>query len=405
MRTVMRAALAAAVACGGALVRADDARPANKGAVPEAPREDPRAEFYRRATVRVSAAEEGLKAATDDFAAAVAKFDPKAADALDLTAEAGLKACGQLEAAFREAGKRAKAYQEAVTALRAETAAAPAVYRQMAVYHRELAEKAKTPAFKAGYLESAGAAERLADVMEGRVKELDALAAGGAAGVKPAKDEVDVVVFLAEGEQYFRHMGDFFRGVPGAASAAERKRFRDQLKELAERTDSFMRAYKAFSDKLKAAPVSPKLKAEGERDRAAARERERDRELGKAKALLAEADGLLAERAKQWAVLEPALKGMVESGQQAAAQRAAANFEASWRREWQRYALPPVTLAGGRAAATHAALVPAEHYPVVRGGAAAGFAKVLRRLPAGGVEVEAVVGELRPGDTLLVKVA
>jgi hypothetical protein len=166
-----------------------------------------------------------------------------------------------------------------------------------------------------------------------------------------------------------------------------------------------MEAFRAFSEKLKAAPVSQKLRAERDRDLAAARDRERDRELGNARVLLAEADGLLAKRSQEWAILEPAIKGMVENGQHAAAQRAAANWEASWRREWQRYALPAVTVAGGRAVVSHAALVPAEHYPVVRGGAAAGFARVVRRLPAGGVEVEAVVGEFKPGDVLLVKVA
>ncbi|MBA4063046.1 MAG: hypothetical protein C0501_04930 [Isosphaera sp.] len=402
MRYVTMAALVAAVWVIPS-ARADDARPAAKTPAAEA-REDVRVEIARRTSGQVGTAEEGLKAATDAFAAAVAKFDLKAVDSLDLTAEAGLKACERLEAAFKDAAGRARSYQAAVKSLRAETEKAPEVYRQLAGYYRGEAGKTQTPTFKANYLKLAENSEAMAKVMEDRLKDLDALAAGGTADRKPAEGDVEVVTFLEEGTKFFRDMGAFFKATPGALSATERKRFKDDLKALAEQTNRFMEAFKAFSEKLKAAPVSQKLKAERERDLAAARERDRDRELGRAKALLAEADGLLAKRAEEWAVLEPALKAMVDNGQHAGARQALANWEASWRREAQKYASPAVTVAGGRAVATHAALVPAEHYPVVRGGSAAGFARVVRRLPAGGVEVEAVVGELKPGDTLLVRV-
>lgn len=392
MRYATMAALVAAVWVTPS-ARADDARPAAKTPAAEA-REDVRVEIARRTSGQVGAAEEGLKAATDAFAAAVAKFDLKAVDSLDLTAEAGLKACERLEAAFKDAAGRARSYQAAVKSLRAETEKAPEVYRQLAGYFRGEAGKTQTPTFKANYLKLAENSEAMAKVMEDRLKDLDALAAGGTADRKPAEGDVEVVTFLEEGTKFFRDMGAFFKATPGALSATERKRFKDDLKSLAEQTNRFMEAFKAFSEKLKAAPVSQKLKAE----------RDRDRELSRAKVLLAEADGLLAKRSQEWAILEPALKAMIENGQHAAAQRALANWEASWRREAQKYASPAVTVAGGRAVASHAALVPAEHYPIVRGGSAAGFAKVVRRLPSGGVEVEAVVGELKAGDTLMVKV-
>lgn len=401
MRTVTWAALAAAVVCSGLTARADDARPGAKPAAGE----DPRVEIARRMSGQLATAEEGLKTATDAFAAAVAKFDLKTVDSLDLTAEAGLKACERLEAAFKDAAGRARSYQAAVKDLRVETAKAPAVYRQLALYYQGEAETTRTPTFKANYLKLAENSEAMAKVMEGRLKDLDALAAGGTPDKQPGKEDVEIVTFLEEGTKFFHDTAAFFKATPGALSATERKRFKDDLKTLAEQTNRFMEAFKAFSEKLKAAPVSQKLKAEGERDRAAAQERARDRELGKAKALLAEADRLLAQHAQEWAILEPTLKAMVENGQHVAAQRALLNWQASWQRQAQRYASPRIMVADGRVIATHAALVPAEYYPVVRGGSAAGFARVVRRLPSGGCEVEAVVGELKSGDSLMVKVA
>lgn len=400
MRSTMWAALVA-VAFGGVTAWAAEPKPDVKSEAGE----DPRVEIARRMSRQMATAEEGLKAATDSFADAVAKFDLKAVDSLDLTAEAGLKACERLEAAFKDAAGRARSYQSAVKSLRAETAKAPEVYRQLAAYYRGEAATTRTPTFKANYLKLAENSEAMGKVMEERLKDLDALAAGGTSDRKPTEDDVEIVTFLDEGTKFFHDSGAFFKATPGVLSATDRKRFKDDLKALIRQTNQFMEAFRTFSDKLKAAPVSQNLKSEGERDRAAARERERDRELARAKALLTEADGLLAKRAQEWALLEPALKGMVENGQHAAAQRALANWEASWRREWTRYAVPSVTVSGGRATSTHTALVPAEHYPVVRGNAASGFAKVVRRLPSGVVELEAVVGDLRPGDTLLVKVA
>lgn len=387
--------LAVAMACGG-----DGPAAPTK----EVKADDVRVEIARKTADRLGAEEDSLKKAMDDFGDAVNKFDLKAFETLEMTAEAGLKACERLEAGFKAAADKARAYQKAVKSLRAETEQAPEVYRQLALYYRAEAGKTKTPTFRDNYLKLADNSEAMAKLMEQRLKDLDALAGGTAPGKAAGPDDVDVVTFLEEGTKFFRDMAAFFKATPGALGAAERKKFKDDLKALAEQCNRFMGAFKTFSDKLKASAVSPGLKAEHDREQKAAAVRV---PLEKARALRAEIERLEAEQKREWEVLEPTLRQLAAAGRQAQANQALANWLASWQRVERGYARKVIEAAPAdtKPYVPDAALADGECYPVARPGVGGvGYARVTGRRPPRGVYVEAVEGTVRAGDFLLVKI-